>query len=202
MHIYIIGAKKKERQLMKLKTLTEASKSDSTENNDINQFLNDNTDDEIMFTFSQAIEKTLENDTNCKTKNFIIGKENTLSIEGISPLKNSSSTITNNNTYHIAKKFKAITSDHIVDENNISNNNNDDSSCMFNDCDDDLFSAVDLTQFDQQPLSNIENTNPVPSTLKSNQILDNQQQNKMYYNNTQFKNIPGNIFNFFMSIIV
>lgn len=198
-YVYIIGAKKRNRQLMKLKNNTDPSKNEQTENNDIDQFLNDNADDEIMFTFSQAIEKKLESDVDCKAKNNT--KENTLSIEGICPLENTDTNINNNNnnTYHIAKKFKAITSNHINDENNITDNKKEDSSSMFNmfnDCDDDLFTAVDLAIFDKQTSSNIGGTTSVPITLNSKQIHNKKQQNKIYYNNRQFKNVPGKIFKF------
>lgn len=202
-YVCIIGAKKRNRQLKKLKNSTDPSKNEQTENNDIDQFLNDNADDDIMFTFSQTIEKKLENDVNCIAKNITKTKKNTLSIEGICPLENTDTNINNNNnnTYHIAKKFKAITSNHFSEENKLSNNindNKDNSSSMFDDCDDDLFTAVDLAIIDQQTLSNIESTTSVSMSLNSKQIHNKQQQNKMYYNNTQFKNIPGKIFVFFI----
>lgn len=81
----------------------ENSTNNSTENNNINRLLDDSADDEMLLLCSQAIEKTIAADTDSNITNKTTST-NTLSIPGISPLKD-----TNDNVcHHVAKKFKPI----------------------------------------------------------------------------------------------
>lgn len=107
---FVIGAKKRNRELMKSKKDTSTSTNNTVENNILSNLLNDSADDEMMFLCSQAIEKRIADDNNCNTmkRTTSLAKANSLSIVGISPLKDTNNTL-NNNVYHqAAKKFKPV----------------------------------------------------------------------------------------------
>lgn len=107
----IIGAKKRDRQLLKLQNDAK-SVNNSVENNVVKNLLNDSADDEMLMLCSQAIEKTIATDSNYNTMDTVdtnlTKANNTLSIVGISPLKDTDNTINNNVFHHTAKKFKSI----------------------------------------------------------------------------------------------
>lgn len=112
------GAKKRNRELMKSKKDTSTSTNNAVENNIVNSLLNDSADDEMMFLCSQAIEKTIAADTNFNTMNRTtsLAKQNSLSIVGISPLKDTNNTL-NNNVYHQAvKKFRSVPCKYVGDK--------------------------------------------------------------------------------------
>lgn len=105
----ILGAKKRDRQLMKLKNETSSTNTNSTESSIESSLFNDSADDEMMMLCSQAVEKSIAADTNCNNQNAASSKKtNSLSIVGISPLKNTNNTMNNNVYHHAAKKFKPI----------------------------------------------------------------------------------------------
>lgn len=89
----------------------------SVENN-VQNLLNDSADDEMLMLCSQAIENTIATDSNCNTMNTVtnLTKANTLSIMGISPLKDTNNTINNNVFHHATKKFKSIQCKQLNDE--------------------------------------------------------------------------------------
>lgn len=179
----------------------------TTVNNNISNLLNDSTDDNFMIMCSQAVEKTISTETNCDMQNSSKStvKGNTLSIAGISPLKEA--TTINNNNYntiyqHTAKKFKPIecsyknnenlqshtvTKDDLNNEHSLFGNINNNSSLpmrndfIFDD-DDDLFSAIDLSEIDKQITSNVTNT------ISNTQDFIKQQQNKNNSNSAQLEN--------------
>lgn len=109
----IIGAKKRNRQLMKAKMEASSSANSSTENNnDDGCSFNDCADDEMMMLCSQAIEKEIAADDN-NTNNTVnkptkLIVSHSLSINGISPLKDTNSATNNNVYYPAAKKFKPV----------------------------------------------------------------------------------------------
>lgn len=177
-NIFILGAKKRNRQLLKAKNEANSTANNSIENNNIKSLLDDSADDEMMLLCTQDVEKTIANDSaNCENiknnKNVI--KSDFLSIVGISPLKDTNDNTNNNVYHHVSKKFKPIYNDHFdgkKNENiklqchtftsnidkNIQNNTakniyKDDSISLFNDSltnDDDLFSSIDLSEIEQQ----------------------------------------------------
>lgn len=113
---YLTGAKKRNRQLAKSKSETNPSNNEK-ENNNISHLLNDSTDDEMMMLCSQAIEKTISLDANYNTTELKKpSKSNSLSIVGISPLKNTSSALNNTLYNQCTKKFKPTTQCKQIDE--------------------------------------------------------------------------------------
>lgn len=201
---FIIGAKKRKRQLMKSKN-DENSTNNSTENVNISRLLDDSADDEMMLLCSQAIEKTIAADADSNITNKTTST-NSLSIPGISPLKD-----TNDNVcHHAAKKFKSVdcskyfdvkkndniqTQSHTITSilvnksenktnntsnaiNTVTNSNKEDFSLMLNDSlandEDELFSAIDLSGIEQDILLGENKTRSV-SDMKKNVTVYNKQ---------------------------
>lgn len=107
-----LSAKKKNRQLMKAKMEASASANSLTENNNVSCLLDDSADDEMMMLCSQAIEQKIAADAN-NTNNTLnkptkLIVSHSLSINGISPLKDTNNTTNNNVYHHVAKKFKPV----------------------------------------------------------------------------------------------
>jgi len=98
---------------MKAKMEASSSGNSSTENNnDDGCSFNDCADDEMMMLCSQAIEKEIAADDN-NTNNTVnkptkLIVSHSLSINGISPLKDTNSATNNNVYYPAAKKFKPV----------------------------------------------------------------------------------------------
>jgi len=109
-----LSAKKKNRQLMKAKMEASSSANSSTENNNVGCLLDDSADDEMMMLCSQAFEQKIAADASIS--NSTINKptkliaSNSLSINGISPLKDINNSTNNNVYYHASKKFKPVQS--------------------------------------------------------------------------------------------
>ncbi|XP_060848625.1 uncharacterized protein LOC132928076 [Rhopalosiphum padi] len=109
-----LSAKKKKRQLMKAKMEASSSANSSTENNNVGYLLDDSADDELMMLCSQAFEQKIAADASIS--NSTINKptkliaSNSLSINGISPLKDTNNSTNNNVYYHASKKFKPVQS--------------------------------------------------------------------------------------------
>jgi len=83
-----------------------------TENNNVGYLLDDSADDEMMMLCSQAIEQKIAADASYSTINKptkIIASDS-LSINGISPLKDTNNSTNNNVYYHASKKFKPVQS--------------------------------------------------------------------------------------------
>ncbi|XP_001952399.2 putative uncharacterized protein DDB_G0277255 [Acyrthosiphon pisum] len=108
-----LSAKKRNRQLMKAKMEASSSANSSTENNNVGGCsLDDSADDEMMMLCSQAIEKKIAADAN-NTNNTVnkptkLIVSHSLSINGISPLKDTNNATNNNVYYPAAKKFKPV----------------------------------------------------------------------------------------------
>lgn len=106
-----LSAKKRKRQLMKAKTEASSNANSSTENNNVGCSLDDSADDEMMMLCSQAIEQKIAADANItanKSTKLIVS--NSLTINGISPLKDINNATNNNVYYHADKKFKPVQS--------------------------------------------------------------------------------------------
>lgn len=82
-----------------------------TENNNVACLLDDSADDEMMMLCSQAIEQKIAAEANYTIKKpaKIIASDS-LSINGISPLKDTNNSTNNNVYYHASKKFKTVQS--------------------------------------------------------------------------------------------
>jgi len=97
---------------MKAKMEANSSANSSTENNNVGCSLDDSADDEMMMLCSQAIEQKIAADAN-NTNNTVnkptkLIVSHSLSINGISPLKDTNNTTNNNVYHHAAKKFKPV----------------------------------------------------------------------------------------------
>jgi len=97
---------------MKAKMEASSSANSSSENNNVGCSLDDSADDEMMMLCSQAIEQKIAADSN-NTNNTVnkptkLIVTNSLSINGISPLKDTNNTTNNNVYFHAAKKFKPV----------------------------------------------------------------------------------------------
>lgn len=104
--MFILGAKKRNRQLLKAKNEASSTTVSSTENNNVSHLLNDSADDEMMIMCSQAIENSIAADTHRHTVDSNTSSNSHFSsIAGISPLKNINSQ-SNNLFNHATKKFK------------------------------------------------------------------------------------------------
>jgi len=99
---------------MKAKMEASSSANSSTENNNVGYLLDDSADDELMMLCSQAFEQKIAADASIS--NSTINKptkliaSNSLSINGISPLKDTNNSTNNNVYYHASKKFKPVQS--------------------------------------------------------------------------------------------
>jgi len=107
---------------MKAKMEASSSANSSTENNNVGCSLDDSADDEMMMLCSQAIEQKIAEDAN-NTNNTVnkptkLIVSHSLSINGISPLKDTNNTTNNNVYHHAAKKFKPVHSKLFGEEEN------------------------------------------------------------------------------------
>lgn len=94
---------------MKLKNETSSTNTDSAGSSIENSLFNDSADDEMMLLCSQAVEKSIAADTISNNMNATSSANpNSLSIVGISPLKDTNNTMNNNVYHHVAKKFKPV----------------------------------------------------------------------------------------------
>ncbi|XP_025198421.1 uncharacterized protein DDB_G0271670-like [Melanaphis sacchari] len=191
-----LSAKKKNRQLMKAKMEASSSANSSTENNNVGCSLDDSADDEMMMLCSQAIEQKIAADA-IKSNSTIneptkLIASNSLSINGISPLKDINNSTNNNVYHHVSKKFKPVQSKlfgeeqkknckspcHTItsstennslssDSTSVENCKKDDSSSSFFDIlanDDDFFSGIDFLEIEQQIMAGVKENTTVLAT--------------------------------------
>lgn len=179
-----------------------SSANSSTENNNVTEnnvgcLLDDSADDEMMMLCSQAIEQKIAADASYSTISTInkptkIIASDSLSINGISPLKDTNNSTNNNVYYHASKKFKSVQSRLFGEEQkdckpkchtvtsstaNKSENNNsssattsvtnckkDDSSFDTFSSDDDFFLGIDFLEIEKQIMADVEKSTTVSVT--------------------------------------
>lgn len=200
---------------MKAKLEATSAANSSTEKDNVGCSLDDSADDEMMMLCSQAIEQKIAADASNSTVNTHtkLVVSNSLSINGISPLKEDTFNTTNNNVYyHAAKKFKPIQSNdeqqkktcksqcsHTVTSNTenyssstatatLTNSKKDDSSSSLLDDtlanEDDFFLGIDLSEIEQQIKADIKE----PTCVSAIQKCDKQPNTNV---DTQLKTKPG-----------